>query len=46
MELVRWGFGRTNAVRMSGVALVGLVMGLPEEERPREETSPPMDHWS
>lgn len=28
METLRWVFGRTNVVRMSGVAVIGLVMTL------------------
>ena len=28
MELLRWVFGRTNVIRMSGVAVLGLVMTL------------------
>jgi hypothetical protein len=28
MEIVRWIFGRTNVVRMSGVAVIGVVITL------------------
>lgn len=51
MELLRWVFGRTNVIRMSGVAVIGFVITLFAwlgriEARADRGTSDAFEKWS